>query len=307
MIVALAGGVGAAKLLVGMARVIDEKDLTVVVNTGDDIDLHGLHISPDLDIAAYSLAGIVDELKGWGIKGDTFHFLEALRRFGGDEWFNIGDQDLGTHIFRTEKLRKGFTLTQITQLICRSLGVKASILPMTNDKFETHVTTKLGKMHFEEYMVKYGGKDEVLGVDYFGSDSATPAEGVIESIKGAERVVICPSNPIVSIGTILAVKGIRNALRETKADKVAISPIIAGSPIKGPADKLMKGLGFEVSAYGVAKLYADFLDTFVINDEDEVQREKIESLGIKVKVTNTVMLSLTDKVKLAERVIEDKA
>ncbi len=304
MIVALAGGVGAAKLLVGMAKVIDEKDLTVIVNTGDDIELHGLHISPDVDIAAYSLAGIVDEQKGWGVKEDTFNCLHALKLFSGEEWFNLGDKDLATHIYRTSELKNGQTLTQITKKVCFALGVEATILPMTDDKFETHVRTKEGLMHFEEYMVKRGGKDEVLGVEFVGSDSAKPAEGVLEAIQKAERVVICPSNPIVSIGTILSLKGIRQALRDSRAKKVGVSPIIAGLPVKGPADKLMRGLGAEVSALGVAKLYQDFLDVLVIDTVDAGHKGAIEKLGIEVKVADTLMRNLEGKVRLAKTVLD---
>jgi LPPG:FO 2-phospho-L-lactate transferase len=304
MITALAGGVGAAKLLMGLTKVMNPENLTAIVNTGDDIQLHGLHISPDLDIAAYTLAGMVDEEKGWGIRGDTFHCLDGLRRLTGSEWFNIGDGDLATHIFRTNCLRSGATLTEVTVEITRALGVKTRILPMTDDRFETRVVTKGGTMHFEEYMVKRGAKDEVLGVELFGADKAKPAPGVVEAIEEAERVVVCPSNPVVSIGTILAVKGIRGALKRTKAQKVAVSPIIAGAPVKGPADKLLRGLGREVSAFGVAELYVDFLDTFIIDAADADEKERIERLGVEVKVTNTLMRSLEDKVRLAKVVLE---
>jgi LPPG:FO 2-phospho-L-lactate transferase len=304
MIVALAGGVGAAKLLTGMARVVDEKDLTVIVNTGDDIELHGLHISPDVDIAAYSLAGIVDEQKGWGIKADTFNCLQSLKVFSGEEWFNLGDKDLATHIFRTNELKNGSTLTEVTKKVCQALKVKANILPMTDSKFETHIRTKERLMHFEEYMVKRGGKDEVVGVEFVGAEVAEPAQGVIEAIEDSERIVICPSNPIVSIGTILSVKGIKNALQQSDAKKVGVSPIIAGLPVKGPADKLMRGLGVEVSALGVAKLYEDFLNVLVIDTLDVQHKEAIEKLGIQVKVTDTLMRTLEDKVQLARTVLE---
>ena len=305
MITALAGGVGAAKLLTGIARIVDQKELCVIVNTGDDIELHGLHISPDLDIAAYTLAGIVDEEKGWGIKGDTFQCLDALKRFTGFEWFNLGDRDLATHIFRTNLLRKGYTLTQVTAKISAALGLTATILPMTDDNFETRIITKEGTIHFEEYMVKRGARDEVLGVEFSGSENAKPAAGVIDAIMNADCVVICPSNPVVSIGTILSVNGIRDALKRTHADKVGVSPIIGGLPVKGPADKLLRGLGREVSAFAVAELYVDFLDTFVIDTADAAEKRRIERLGIRVKVTNTVMKSLEDKIRLAKIVLEN--
>jgi LPPG:FO 2-phospho-L-lactate transferase len=304
MITALAGGVGAARFLTGLVKLVNEKDLSVVVNTGDDIELFGLHISPDVDIVTYTLAGIVDEEKGWGIRGDTFHCLEALKKFNGATWFNLGDKDLATHIFRTNLLRSGLKLSEVTARVSRLLGLGVTILPMTDDKFETRVSIEEGSVHFEEYFVKRGGKDEVLGVDFVGADKAKPAAGVLESIRNAERVIVCPSNPIVSIGTILAVDGVRDALRHADAKKVAISPIIAGAPVKGPADKLLRGLGFEVSAYSVAKLYSDFLDTFILDVADSAARGRIEKLGVEVKVTNTVMKSLEDKVELARTVLE---
>lgn len=304
MIVALAGGVGAAKLILGLTKIIDQKDLTIIVNTGDDIELHGLHISPDLDIIAYTLAGLVDEEKGWGFRGDTFSSLNALRGFTGEEWFNLGDRDLATHIYRTDLLGKGETLSEVTAKISRALGLEAKLLPMTDEKFETRIVTKEGTMHFEEYMVRRGAKDEVLGVEFFGVENARPAQGVINAIQDAERVIICPSNPIVSIGTILAVKGVREALKRTKARKIAVSPIIAGAPVKGPADKLMKGLGFEVSAFSVAEIYSDFVDVFVIDVSDVGEKNRIAQLGLEVKVTPTLMRTLDDKVRLARVVLE---
>jgi LPPG:FO 2-phospho-L-lactate transferase len=304
MITALAGGVGAARFLTGLVKLVKGKDLAIIVNTGDDIELFGLHISPDVDIITYTLAGIVDEEKGWGIREDTFHCLEALRRFNGETWFNLGDKDLATHIFRTNLLKKGLKLTDVTGCVTRLLGLEAAILPMTDDKFETRVLTEEGLVHFEEYFVKRGGKDEVLGVEFSGADKAKPAAGVLESIMEAEKVIVCPSNPIVSIGTILAVDGVRDALRHTSAKKVAISPIVAGAPVKGPADKLMRGLGIEVSAYSVAKLYSDFLDTFILDAADSAEKEDIEKLGIEVKIANTIMESLKDKINLAKIALE---
>jgi LPPG:FO 2-phospho-L-lactate transferase len=304
MITALAGGVGAARFLTGLVKLVNEKDLSIIVNTGDDIELFGLHISPDIDIVAYTLAGIVDEEKGWGIRGDTFQCLETLRRFHQEVWFALGDRDLATHIFRTSLLKKGLTLSKVTAEVTRALGLKVAILPMTDNKFETRIVTGDGSIHFQEYLVKRGAKDEVLGVEFLGADNAKPAAGVIDSLVSAEVVIVCPSNPIVSIGTILAVKGVRDALRQTNAKKIAISPIIAGAPIKGPADKLLKGLGLEVSAYSVAKLYADFLGTFVLDTADSAEKDKIEKLGIEVKVTNTIMRTLEDKIQLAKTVLE---
>ena len=304
MITALAGGVGAARFLTGLVRLVEGEDLSIIVNTGDDIELFGLHISPDVDIVTYTLAGIVDEENGWGIRRDTFRCLETLKKFGSEAWFNLGDKDLATHMFRTSLLKNGFKLSEVTKQVSHALGLDVSILPMTDDKFETRIVTESGSVHFQEYLVKRGAKDEVLGVEFLGVDSAKPAVGVVEAIMEAQLVVICPSNPVVSIGTILAVKGVREALRCTDAKKVAVSPIVAGAPIKGPADKLLRGLGLEVSAYAVAKLYSDFLDTLILDTADSAEKCRIEKLGVEVKVTNTIMKSLEDKIELARAVLE---
>jgi LPPG:FO 2-phospho-L-lactate transferase len=303
MITALAGGVGAARFLTGLTQLVAPKDLTVIVNTGDDKEFYGLHVSADVDIVTYTLAGIVDNEKGWGIAGDTFETLGMLKKYGQENWFNIGDRDFATHILRTSLIKQGSTLTQVTAQICRCLSVEAKILPMTDDFFETRVKTPSGTIHFEDYMVKNGAKDDVLGVEFAGSKTAKPATGVLEAIMDSELVVICPSNPIVSIGAILSVNGVREALQKTKAKKVAVSPIVAGVPIKGPADKLMRGLGLEVSAFSVAKIYRDFLDVFIIDTLDEDEKSRIEGLGVKVKVMNTVMMRLEDKVALAKAVL----
>lgn len=303
MITALAGGVGAARFLQGLIRLVPEEELTIIVNTGDDIEFYGLHISPDIDIVMYTLSGIVDEEKGWGIKGDTFHCLETLQKYGYETWFKLGDRDLATHIHRTYLLKKGYKLSEVTEMLRQTLGLKVRILPMTDDKFATIIVTDKGKMHFQEYLVKRGAQDKVVNVEFEGADTASPSPGVLDSILNSEAVIICPSNPIVSIGTILSIKGVREGLKANKAKVVAISPIVGGAPIKGPADKLMSGLGLEVSAHGVATLYRDFLDTFVIDDVDGSQRTKIEDIGIKVAVTNTIMKTLQDKVELAKTVL----
>jgi LPPG:FO 2-phospho-L-lactate transferase len=304
LITTLAGGVGAARFLTGLIRIVKEDELSVVVNTGDDLDLFGLHISPDLDIITYTLAGIVDEAKGWGIRGDTFRCLEMLRKYGEDTWFCLGDRDLATHLYRTGRLKQGLMLSQITDEICGVLGLKSKILPMSNDRFETRISTQEGSMHFEEYFVKRHCKDEVLGVEFVGAPSAKPSPGVVDAILDAEVVVVCPSNPIVSIGTILSVAGVRDALKRTDARVVAVSPIVAGAPLKGPADKMLRAMGLEVSAYGVAKLYSDFIDTMVIDVKDITQKDRIERLGLSVTVTNTIMKALEDKVSLAKSVLQ---
>jgi LPPG:FO 2-phospho-L-lactate transferase len=304
MITALAGGVGAARFLQGLIRVVPEKEVTVIVNTGDDIELYGLHVSPDIDIVMYTLAGIVDEEKGWGIRGDTFQCLETLQKYGQETWFKLGDKDLATHIHRSALIKNSFTLAEVTSKLCQDLGLSVKILPMTNDRFATRIVTDTGTMHFQEYFVKKSAQDAVMNVVFEGVETAKPAPGVVESILGSDTVVVCPSNPIVSIGTILSVKNVRAALKETEARVVAVSPIVGGHPIKGPADKLMGGLGLEVSAYSVAKLYQDFLDVFIIDQMDSGEKERIEGLGLHVIVTNTIMKTLEDKVKLARTTLE---
>jgi len=300
MITALAGGVGAARFLQGLVKIVPEEEITVIVNTGDDIELYGLHISPDLDIVMYTLAGIVDEEKGWGIRGDTFHCLDMLRKYGHEIWFNLGDRDFATHIYRTHLLRSGLPLSAATKILCQKLGLKVKILPMTDDKFETKIVTPKGAMHFQEYLVKRKAQDKVIDVLFEGAKEAKPAPGVVDSILNTEAVIVCPSNPIVSIGTILSLKGIKKAVEETKAKVAAVSPIVGGSPVKGPADKLMRGLGLDVSAYAVADLYRDFLDAFVIDQADRTQKEQIKKLGLRVVVTDTIMKSLDDKIRLAK-------
>ena len=304
MITALAGGVGAARFLTGLTKIVKKKDLSVIVNTGDDMEMFGLHISPDIDIVTYTLAGIVDDQRGWGIKNDTFQCLEMLKKMGLDTWFSIGDRDFATHIFRTNLLHRGFTLSRVTKEIRQHLGLEVNVLPMTDDKFETWIKVDEGLIHFEDYFVKRQAKDNVLGVEFVGAADAKPAPKVVDSILESDVVVICPSNPIVSIGTILSIQGVRDALRATKAKVIGVSPIVAGAPIKGPADKLLRGLGFEVSAFAVAELYADFLDTFVIDSKDALERSRIEQLGLEVKVTNTIMKNLDDKVGLAKMVLQ---
>ncbi len=304
MITTLAGGVGAAKLLDGLSSIVPPEKLTIIVNTGDDCEFHGLHVSPDIDIIIYTLAGLVDEEKGWGIKNDTFNCLEMLKVYGHETWFKLGDRDLATHIHRTMMLRSGYRLSEVTKDICTRLGLKQRIIPMTDDYFATKIRTDNETMHFQEYLVRRSSVDVIREIVYDGSENAKPAPGVIESIMEAEIVIVCPSNPLVSIGTILAVKGVRQALRETKAKKIAVSPIIGGTVVKGPADKMMRYLGIEVSALGVAKLYADFLDVFVMDEVDASLVHDVEKLGIKAVTTNTLMKTKDDRVRLAKFVLD---
>jgi len=298
--VVLAGGIGAAKLIEGLVRLVDEQELTIITNTADDFELYGLHISPDLDIVTYTLAGIVNREKGWGMANDTFNFLAMAEKYGLPSWFKIGDMDLATHMFRTQMMSEGKSLTDATQMICRRLGLRCTILPMTNDKVECRVRTATEEMHFEEYYVKRQSGDPIEAVIYRGFDRAKPAPGVIAALETADGIIVAPSNPIVSIGTILKVKGVREALGRVRAKTLAISPIVGGAAIKGPADKMMAAMGVEVSALGVASLYRDFIDTMVIDRVDAYLSDRIRDLGLEVIVTNAVMSTLEDKVALAE-------
>lgn len=305
MYVALAGGVGAARFLEGLIRVIPQRDTTIIGNVGDDAEFYGLHISPDLDIVTYTLAGLVDQPKGWGFRGDTFHSQEQMQTYGYKPWFNLGDRDLATHLFRTEQLRRGKRLSDVTAAIVSRLGLGVRLLPASDDQLTTYVQTSKGKMHFQEYMVKRKTAPRVRSVVFEGAGSARPARHVVESIMKADGVIICPSNPIVSIGAILAVNGIRSAIRKTKARLVAVSPIIGGKTVKGPADKLMKAVGVEVSAFGVAHYYRDFLNALIIDDVDKDLAPRIEALGIKTIATQTLMKTMADKIQLARIAISE--
>ena len=302
-VTALAGGVGASRFLRGLARVIDPSRLCVIVNTGDDEEFFGLHVSPDLDTVTYTLAGAVDQGKGWGLPQETFRCLEALRRYYADTWFGLGDGDLATHLFRTQQLRQGKLLSQVTAAIARAWGVQAVLVPMSNDPVRTVVHTEAGALPFQEYFVKRRGQGRVNKVELRGIATAAPAPGVCEAIRTAQLVILPPSNPIVSIGPILALPGVREALRDTAAPVVAVSPLVAGKPIKGPADRLLSGLGIEVSVTGVASLYQDFLDTFVIDTQDASQRARLEQLGLTVIVTDTIMTDVEKSVALAEVIV----
>ena len=305
MIVALAGGVGAARFLEGLIRVIPQRRITVIGNVGDDTDIYGLHVSPDLDIVSYTLAGLVDGRKGWGFRGDTFHCQAQLRKLGFETWFNLGDRDLATHIYRTEELRKGRRLSDVTGDLVSRLGLRLRLLPATDDSLQTYVLSHGRPMHFQEYMVKRKTRPTVHGVIFEGSESAKPANHVTESIARAKGIVVCPSNPIVSIGAILAVRGIKSGLRKTRAKIVGISPIVGGKTVKGPADKLMKAVRVEPSAFGVAEFYRDFLDTLIIDRVDRALAPDVEALGIKPIVTNTLMKTTADKVRLAKVAISE--
>ncbi len=303
MIVALTGGTGGAKLVEGLAALLDPAELTIVCNTGDDCIFHGLYISPDIDTITYTLAGLSDTEKGWGINGDTFAVLEQLRRLGNDAWFNLGDKDLATHIMRTRLLNEGRKLAEITDQIRRALGVSTTILPMSDDRIETRVTTARGEISFQEFFVKERWAPAVLAVRFDGAEKSCPAPGVLDAIAEAEAVIICPSNPITSIGPILAVAQIRAALEKTEAAVVGVSPIIGNVAISGPAHRLMSARGFEASPLGVAKAYAGFLDRLVIAQEDYGISQKIDGLGVKAVCADIRMNSPVDKKRLAGQVL----
>ncbi len=304
MIVALAGGVGAAKFLRGLVQVIPPETLTIISNTGDDIELFGLWISPDIDIVSYTLSGLVDEERGWGIQDDTFHGLTMMRRYGETPWFNLGDCDLATHILRTQRRRAGQSLTEVTAAFTQALGLAVRILPMCDQPVPSLIRTPAGLFHLQEYLVQRGGQEAVLEVLYDGVEHARPAPGVLHALRQAEAILICPSNPVISIGTILAVPGMRQALQDSPAPIVAVSPIVAGKTLKGPADIMLRGLGFETSAYGVAQYYQGLLQAMVIDTADAALQPRLQALGLHVTVTNTIMRTLADKTALARRTVE---
>jgi LPPG:FO 2-phospho-L-lactate transferase len=304
MITALGGGVGAAKFLKGLSQSLKSEPLKVIVNTGDDIQISGLKISPDVDTIIYWLSGVVDREKGWGIRGDSFRCLEALGILGVETWFNIGDRDLATHIFRTHLRNSGLSPSEIASRIAKAFGIEyIKILPMTDDDVETWMLTNDGEMHFQEYLIKRKMTPRVKEISMRGIERAKPAPGVIQAIEEARGIIICPSNPIISIGPILAVKGIREALRGVKRKVVAISPLVGGAPLKGPADRLMRGLGLEVSSTQVAKLYCDFLDSILIDEKDAFEADPIRSLGIKSILADTIMSNDKKAKRLGEVVL----
>ena len=288
-VVALAGGVGAARFLQGLLLAVPAEQVCVIVNTGDDRDFFGLRVCPDLDIITYTLAGRVRSDTGWGLEGDTFECLDALRGMRSDAWFQLGDRDLATHIQRTARLREGAGLAEITRELSAHFGLGVELLPMTEDPAPTIVVRSDGtRTHFEEYLVRDGSPDDVSGVDLSAARSSAPAPGVLEALRGAETLLICPSNPVVSIGPIRAVEGVEDVLRERRA-AVAVSPIIGGSPVKGPADRLLRAQGTEVSARGVAGLYADIAKAMVIDVVDRDQLGDVAALDLGVRAIDTLM------------------
>jgi LPPG:FO 2-phospho-L-lactate transferase len=299
MIVVLAGGVGAARFLQGLVQVVPPAEVTVIVNTADDVELHGLHVSPDVDSVLYHLAGLADEARGWGVRDETFAALEMLGRYGADTWFQLGDRDLATHVYRTMLLRQGLPLSAATDALRRGLGIASRLLPMTDARVATYVQTPDGWLPFQVYFVRRRAADPVVGVEFRGVEAAPPGPGVLEALAAADGVLLAPSNPIVSLGPILAVPGVRAALEATPARLVAISPIVGGATIKGPADRMLRGLGREVSAVGVAEGYRDLLDAFVLDRVDAALAPRVEALGMRAIVADTIMRGPAEKAALA--------
>lgn len=300
-VVALAGGVGGAKLALGLARVLPPDQLTVIVNTGDDFCLHGLAISPDLDTVMYTLGGVANSDTGWGLAGDTTQMLDMLRQYGEQPWFKLGDRDLATHLLRTRWLAEGQSLTQVTGRLCKGLGVDQAILPMSDDPVRTLVdTVEYGELAFQEYFVKYRWQPVAKGITYAGAEAARPSETALTAIQEADAVVICPSNPLLSIAPILAVPGMREALLEKPV--VAVTPIVSGEAIKGPAAKLMSELGWTVSPPSVAVYYGELLSGFVLDERDAGAYTQAD-FGCQVWVADSVMVSEQDKVRLARQVL----
>jgi len=301
MLVALAGGVGAAKFLRGLLRVHDPGDLLVVGNTGDDLRMHGLAVSPDLDSVAYTLAGLADEERGWGLADETWNVREALVRLGEPGWFALGDRDIATHLLRTRLLAAGASLTEATAEVCRRLGVPVRLLPMSDQRVETRVEADGPEdLGFQEYWVGRQARDPVRRVRFEGVEDARPAPGVLEAVAEARGIVICPSNPVVSIAPILAVPGIRQAMRAAPCRVVAVTPIVGGAPVRGMADKLLPAWGAEVSARGVAGLYAGLADAFVLDSVDAGQAADVAALGLEPVVAPTLMRTVEDAAALAK-------
>lgn len=300
----LAGGVGAARFLQGLLAVHRPSDVTIISNVGDDCEWFGLHVSPDIDIVLYHLSGRADEERGFGVKGDTYNVLDAISVYGYDTWFRLGDRDLATCITRTDLIRRGRTLAEATAEIAGALLVPARITPVTNDRLRTKIRTDDGVLDFQEYFVRRRTEGHAWETIFDGADLARPAPGVIEAIREAEAVILTPSNPLVSIGPILSVPGVRDALRETDARIAAVSPIVGGKTIKGPADRMLRDQGMSASATTVGKMYEDFLDLLVIDNADETLRPQIEALGLEVAVTDTIMDSMEKKAALARTVLD---
>ncbi len=304
MITVLTGGTGGAKFVWGLAQIVPADQLTVIVNTGDDLNWWGLHVSPDLDSVLYALAGKLSPERGWGYAEDTFRCLERMRSLGADSWFQLGDLDLATHLRRTEILNRGVMLSEVTAELCRAMGVQQHILPMSENRIETLIQTANGDLAFQEYFVRDRYEPKPLGVRFRGADRASTAPGVLEAIARSEFIFIAPSNPVTSIGPILSVPGVRDTLRNTTARVAAISPIVGGEAVTGPAAALMRVKGWPISPAGIAEAYKDFAHLIIADSRDESDRAAIEKLGKQAAFTNTIMQSDNDKTSLAKFALE---
>ena len=302
-VLALAGGVGGAKLALGLAQCLPSEQLAIGVNTGDDEEFYGLHISPDLDTIMYTLAGMSNTDTGWGLGGDTFKSLEMLKRYGEDTWFNLGDQDLATHIRRTQMLRGGATLSEVTRELSRHLGIDQAIFPMTDYVVRTVLSTDEGELPMQQYFVRRRAEPKVKAVKYIGADSATPSSTFKEALANSAMIVVCPSNPALSVGPILALPGMRASIASFGGPRVAVSPIVGGDSVKGPAGKIMAELGLEVSVVGIAKEYSGLCDHLVIDRRDEKLAPAVADTGLTPIVTNTIMETLNDKTILAQEIL----
>src|SRR5918995_3997333 len=303
-VLALAGGTGGGKPAAALQDALPPGDVSVIVNTADDFDLWGLRICPDRDTVMYTLAAVANPVTGWGVEDESFATLGMLARYGEETWFKLGDRDLATHVLRTARLRAGETLTGITAELWAALGVRSSILPMCDEPVATVLETPDGPLEFQEYFVRRRQRDEVLGVKLRGVEDARPTDAVLKVLDAADLVVLCPSNPVVSIGPILAVPGMREAIEASGAPKVAVSPIVGGRALKGPADRMLASLGHEVSATGVARMYAGLVDGMVVDRADEDERAGIEVLGMRVLVTESIMRDAEDRARLASETLE---
>jgi LPPG:FO 2-phospho-L-lactate transferase len=303
MICVLSGGTGGAKFIDGLRQIMPAEELTIVVNTGDDLLWWGLYVSPDIDSITYVLSGMLSRERGWGVKGDTFLCLQAMGQLGEPTWFHTGDRDLAMHLLRSRLLAEGKTLSEATNVVSGKLGVKARILPMSNSRVETRVNTPVGELSFEEYFVQRWYQDPVISVRFAGASDAEPAPGVIDAITSADAVLIAPSNPITSIGPILAVPGIRDALLRAKGKIAAVSPIVGNAPVAGPAGILMAAQGFPCSIAGVAQVYEDFLDVLVCDSRDARTAEALRQKGLRVQCTQTIMRNADDKAALAREAL----
>lgn len=303
-VLAIAGGVGGAKLALGLSRLLTASQLTIVVNTGDDETFHGLHVSPDLDTVMYTLAGMANPETGWGIAGESFRTLGALERLGADTWFRLGDLDFATHVRRTEMLKSGLTLSQATRVLSSALDIRHHIVPMSDDRLRTIAVTQQGDLAFQEYFVRRHCEPRITGVCFAGTATAQPSPDFRVALATSTAIVYCPSNPLVSIGPVLALRGVRDAIQSFAGPKIAVSPIVGGQALRGPAAKMMAELNEEVSCVGVARRYVGTCDAMVIDTVDGIHAPAIEALGMRASVTNTIMNTGTDKETLARHIVD---